>query len=167
MSASASDMRIAAVVALTALFGCFTQSLAAEMQDDPRRAARADAGQTRGDSGGKSLISDAVRKLADAPGYHWTTTVTAGEPGAFGRGGGVTAGQTEKGGFTRVTMPAAGWTGVRNARRQDRGPDGRKLAGTDCPGRSRRGCTRAADRARPANDRRLQVAGRSCVGTRR
>ena len=80
------------------------------MQDDPRREARGDAGQARGDSGGKSLISDAVRKLADAPSYRWTTTVTAGEPGPFGRSGGVTAGQTEKGGFTRVTMPAAGWT---------------------------------------------------------
>src|ERR1039457_6530513 len=93
MSAASIDLRKLAVVALTALLGCFTLSLAAEMQDDPRRVARGGAGQTQGDAGGKSVISAAVAKLADAPNYRWITTVTAGELGPFGRSGGITAGQ--------------------------------------------------------------------------
>ncbi len=108
MSSAWIDQRIPRIVVVTALLCCLTLSLAAEIQDDSRREAQGDAGQTLGDVGGKSMISDAVKKLADSPSYRWTTTVATGELGPFGGGGGVTAGQTEKGGFTRVAMPAAG-----------------------------------------------------------
>ncbi len=84
------------------------------------------------------------------------------------QGGGVTAGQTEKGGFTRVAMPARGSSGVRDARRQDGGTSGWELAGAGSPGRPEAGVQPGAtDGARPADDRRLQTAGRSCVGTHR
>ncbi len=78
MSSAWIDQRIPGIVALTALLCCLTLSLAAEIQDDSRREAQGDAGQTLGDVGGKSMISDAVKKLADSPSYRWTTTVAAG-----------------------------------------------------------------------------------------
>jgi hypothetical protein len=85
MSAALIDLRISGVVALTGLLCFFPLSLAAATQDGPRREAR-------GDAGGKSVISDAVTKLADAPNYRWATTVATGEPGPSARGSSGTAG---------------------------------------------------------------------------
>jgi putative heme-binding domain-containing protein len=98
------DPRTPALIAL-ALLGCLSLSLAARVQDAPPREGRGGPGPSAPDSGAKSGLLAAVRKLAEAPSYRWTTTVTAGDSGPLG-GGGVTAGQTERGGFTRVAMPS-------------------------------------------------------------
>jgi putative heme-binding domain-containing protein len=105
MKNGSSHLKIPGFVAL-ALVGCL--SLAARGQDEPPGKGRDGSPHAGDDAGAKSVILDAVTKLADAPNYRWTTTVAAGEPGPIGRGGGVTAGQTEKGGFTRVGMPGPG-----------------------------------------------------------
>ena len=101
------DLKTPGLVAL-ALVGCLCLSLAVRGQNEPPGEGRDGSGLARADADAKSVISDAVARLADAPNYRWTTTVAAGEPGPLSRGGGVTAGQTEKGGFTRVAMPGPG-----------------------------------------------------------
>src|SRR5206468_435210 len=96
--------RTPGLVAL-ALVGCLSQSLAARMQDNSHREGRGGPEPSRAVGDEKSALTAAAKKLAEAPSYRWTTTVTAGDLGPFG-GGGVTAGQTERGGFTRVAMPS-------------------------------------------------------------
>ena len=77
----------------------------------PRRP-RGAAARDWADADAKSAASDAAGKLAEAPSYRWTTTVATGDAGPSGRGG-VTAGQTEKGGFTAcrdARARRAGWS---------------------------------------------------------
>src|SRR5687767_11774530 len=56
----------------------------------------------------KDEVTDAAKKLADAPNYSWkATTEMAGGGGGGGGGrgfGGPTEGKAEKGGFTHLTM---------------------------------------------------------------
>jgi putative heme-binding domain-containing protein len=54
----------------------------------------------------KEELAAAIRALAEAPSYGWTTTVNAAELGPLGGGGGVTTGRFEKGGYTLVAMPS-------------------------------------------------------------
>jgi len=98
------DPRTPGLLAL-ALAQCLSLSLAARMQDDAPREGRSGQEQSRADEDERSALSAAAKKLTEAPSYRWTTTVTAGELGPFS-GGGVTAGQTERGGFTHVAMPS-------------------------------------------------------------
>ena len=165
MSTAWIDQRIPGIVALTALLCCLTLSLAAEIQDDSRREAQGDAGQTLGDVGGKSMISDAVKKLADSPSYRWTTTVAVGE-------------RTVRRGWRHHRPDREGWFHSRRDARGTGRPEfvtrGGKTAilsmgigrcrSASTPGR---GTARAAHRARLAVDHRLQAAGRSRVGTHR
>ena len=102
MKTESFHLATAGFVAL-ALAGCL--SLTCRGQDKPPGGGRDGSVHAQADADAKSVISGAIAKLADAPNYRWTTTVAVGEPPSFGRGGGVTAGQTEKGGFTRVALP--------------------------------------------------------------
>jgi putative heme-binding domain-containing protein len=79
-------------------------SLAARTQDNPPGEGRGVPRPSQADADAKSALSAAVRKLAEAPSCRWTTTVTADDLGPFGGGGGVTTGQAESGGFTRITL---------------------------------------------------------------
>lgn len=81
-----------------ALAGGLSLSFAAFARDD-----RVGGGGSPEDVAAKTAVADAVRKLADASGYRWTTVVA-------GRDGGVT-GWTEKSGYTRVA--AIGGPGAR------------------------------------------------------
>ena len=107
MKTASFDPKTPGFVAL-ALLGCLSLSLAAGVPDDPPREGRDGPGRLRADAEAKSAASGAARKLAEAPSYRWTTTVATGDAGPFGGSGGVTTGQSERGGFTRVAMPAAG-----------------------------------------------------------
>jgi putative heme-binding domain-containing protein len=70
---------------------CLSASLAAGAKADP-----------------KAAVHDAARKLAAQTSYRWTTKAIFAEPqlSVIG-GGGTTDGWTEKGGYTRVALPAA------------------------------------------------------------
>jgi putative heme-binding domain-containing protein len=82
-------------VLLLALIGCFPAVLRARRQQHPP-----------GDDA-KAALTAAVAKLGASPGYSWTTTVAVDADGPWGDllGAGITTGQTEQGGFTRVQMP--------------------------------------------------------------
>ncbi|HWE35195.1 MAG TPA: family 16 glycoside hydrolase [Isosphaeraceae bacterium] len=60
-----------------------------------------------GSDDAKQALQAAAAKLADRPGYRWSTTVEVANPGPFAAGG-PTSGQAEKGGFTRVAVPGPG-----------------------------------------------------------
>jgi putative heme-binding domain-containing protein len=81
------------------IVACLSLFLAAAVQRNPARAA---AGA---EDDPKAAVQAAIGKLAEQPSYGWTTTTVVAEArGAFGRGAGTTTGQTEKGGYTRVTL---------------------------------------------------------------
>ena len=76
----------------------------------------------------KDEVSDAAKKLADAPNYAWkATTEMAGGGGGGGRFGGPTEGKAEKDGFTHVSMTRGDNT-IEVVRKGDKGavktPDG-------------------------------------------
>jgi putative heme-binding domain-containing protein len=99
----------ASLVAL-ALAGCLSVSLSlsvvAGVRDAPARDDQAGQGQAGAGGSAKAAAAEAARKLAEAPGYRWTTAVKADAIGPFGGGDSITTGRTEKGGFTRVAMPS-------------------------------------------------------------
>lgn len=74
------------------------------------RDDRAAGGGSPEDAAAKNFIARAVRKLADASGYRWTTTIAARDSAPFARAGGD-SGSTEKGGFTHAAISSA--TGTR------------------------------------------------------
>ena len=78
---------------------------AAVAPEKPRRLLVSVLGSGRADADAKSAASDAARKLAEASSYRWTTTSETAAAGPPGRGG-VTTGETEKSGFTRVAISA-------------------------------------------------------------
>src|SRR5262245_3836936 len=81
-----------ALLVALALAGCSPLPVLAQARDDV-------------DAGARTAVLDAARRLAGAPGYRWTTTAAAQGVDPFGQDG-VTTGQTEKAGFTRVALPA-------------------------------------------------------------
>ncbi len=56
------------------------------------------------DTAPKALVEAAIRKLAEQPNYSWSTTVTLAEGSNPGPRPGPTAGKTENGGYTEISM---------------------------------------------------------------
>jgi putative heme-binding domain-containing protein len=106
MTTAAFDSRTPGLVSL-AVLGFLGLTLAAALPEQPLREGRRGPEQPRsdGDSDGRSALAAAAKKLAGAPSYRWTTTVTMGDAGATD-GSGAVSGETERDGYTRVAMPS-------------------------------------------------------------
>jgi putative heme-binding domain-containing protein len=92
-------------IVLACLVVSLSLSLAAVIWVQPLRSEGRETGQAA-PADAKASLSAAIQALGEASSYRWTTTVTAGEMGPLGGGGGVTTGQFEKGGYTHVAMPS-------------------------------------------------------------